>query len=532
MGMSLPGRRDVLRGMAIGAGAAIMGAGPAGAAPRNGKTAIVIGSGFGGAVAALRLGKAGFQTTVLERGQRWPITPAGNTFCPTNAPDGRAAWFSDRPTINILQSAQPIPRYAGVFDLVRGNGINAGFGSAVGGGSIVFGMTAMQPRRKDFERVFPRGLDYGELDRVYFPRARRVLGVSPVPPDVLAHPHFRGGRAWQADVYDFRGGEIVPGQFCVDWDTVRAELAGTKPASLTVGDSAYGVNSGAKNSVDRNYLPQAEATGNVSVLALHEVTSIREDGPRFTVTAKRIDPHGNILEHKKFTADYLFMAAGSFYTPALLLAARAQRGLTRLNNEAGKGFGNNGDYLIVRANTRRDYGSPQAGPGGVFLYDDANPDGPVSISWEAIAFPGGIGANIANNLIMMDTAERGTIEYNMAAGRAELNYPFPEELSDVDARGKRFSARFKQRSDDAHGFPLNGIPAYTRAGGFSAGATYHPLGGMVMGKACNLDGKVAGYQNLYVVDASLMPGSTALVNPSLTITAVAERCMDRFLAQH
>jgi cholesterol oxidase len=56
--------------------------------------AVVIGSGFGGAVASLRLGEAGIETVVLERGLRWPITAAGDTFCTKENPDGRAAWLS------------------------------------------------------------------------------------------------------------------------------------------------------------------------------------------------------------------------------------------------------------------------------------------------------------------------------------------------------------------------------------------------------------------------------------------------------
>lgn len=50
------------------------------------------------------------------------------------------------------------------------------------------------------------------------------------------------------------------------------------------------------------------------------------------------------------------------------------------------------------------------------------------------------------------------------------------------------------------------------------------------GSAADLDGAVRGYRNLYVVDGSFCPGAVGLVNPSLTITALAERTMDRFLA--
>jgi cholesterol oxidase len=529
-------RRAVLRGAALGLGAAAFGplathTAAAQAAPPGGRTAIVVGSGFGGAVAALRLGMAGIETTVLERGRRWPIDPAGNTFATLDAPDGRASWLHDRPYINPLTQLQPIQRYVGVIDEVRGNGINSVYGAGVGGGSLVFGTYTPQPRRRDFEQVFPRQIDYGELDRVYYPRARAALGTSPLPADLLAHPAYKGARAWLADVADY-GGQPTFHDFCVDWDLVRAELAGTRRPSVTVGEGPYGINSGAKNSVDHNYLPRAEATGNVTVLPLHEVVEIRETQGRsgFEVTVKRIDEYGAVLEHTHLVADYLFMAAGSFYTSSLLVTAKARGALPRLNEHVGKGFGNNGDFLISRTLTHREYGAKQAGPGVAALYDDETPDGTVAMSWQAAPFPEIAGGNTSTNLIQLITSERGSIDYNPALGRAELNYPHGEADSDVDARGRRFAGRFHERADVAHGYPANGIPIYPRLAGFGSAATFHGLGGMVMGLACSYEGRVAGYDNMYVVDGSLIPGSTALVNPSLTITAVAERCMDHFLA--
>ncbi|MBE7195896.1 MAG: NAD(P)-binding protein, partial [Gordonia polyisoprenivorans] len=124
----------MLRGAGAGAlGAAVLG--PAGlgspsgtpasaapGAPAPGATAIVIGSGFGGAVAALRLGEAGITTTVFERGRRWPIRPNGNTFATFDRPDRRAAWFDDTAGISSVGRV-PTQRYPGVLDTIRGNGI-------------------------------------------------------------------------------------------------------------------------------------------------------------------------------------------------------------------------------------------------------------------------------------------------------------------------------------------------------------------------------------------------------------------------
>lgn len=154
-------------------------------------TAIVIGSGFGGAVAALRLGRAGFRTTVLERGRRWPIRADGNTFATFDAPDRRAAWFSD--TAGISSALQvPVQRYPGVLESIKGNGIEVVYGAGVGGGSLVFGAFFLQPDKADFDEVFPGGTGYDELAAEYYPRARQMLRASHLPADILAHPNYTG----------------------------------------------------------------------------------------------------------------------------------------------------------------------------------------------------------------------------------------------------------------------------------------------------------------------------------------------------
>jgi cholesterol oxidase len=64
----------------------------------------------------------------------------------------------------------------------------------------------------------------------------------------------------------------------------------------------------------------------------------------------------------------------------------------------------------------------------------------------------------------------------------------------------------------------------------SSRVTGHQLGGACMGKVCDLEGRVEGHRHLYVVDGSLLPGSSTCTNPALTIAAIAERCLERIIA--
>jgi cholesterol oxidase len=536
-----PTRRDFLRTTALGAGAAVAAgilgrAGPLaayGAVPNlAGKTAVVVGSGFAGAVAALRLGQAGVRTIVLERGRRWDVDDAGTTFCTINNPDGRAAWFSDHPNMGANKHVT-IPRYAGLIDRVEGDGIGAITGVGVGGGSLVIGTFMPQPRRAGFQSVYPGGIDYDELNEVYWPRARRELGVSTIPDDILAHPQYKGARAWLDYVRAFgKEPERIP--FLVDWDVIRAELAGQRPGGHSVGEGPYGSNSGSKNSVDRNYLRRATATGNVTILPLHEVTEIREvpGQSTFELRARQIDEHGTVLATKTFACDLLFMAAGSLFTTSLMVTAKAKGWLPRLSDQVGKGFGNNGDFLTMRISLTRDVGNKQGGPGVARFHDDANPFAPATMAWEAAPWPEWLGSTNMAHLVTSITAARGEIRYDAATGKGRIHWPYREMETSADKAGRDLVSRFWWQTEGRFGRLFNGLPVYDRGQDLGSRVTWHPLGGMVMGQACDLDGKAHGYDNLYVVDGALLPGSTCNANPSLTITAIAERCLDRFVATH
>ncbi|WP_373688159.1 NAD(P)-binding protein [Actinoplanes aureus] len=520
-------RRTVLQAGALSVGAVAFKQVPA----LQGRTAVIIGSGFGGAVTAYRLAQAGMVVTVLERGRRWT---GSAPFCTISNPDWRCAWFGDRPPLG-LDTSKVIERRAGLIQKHVGDGIQVMCGAGVGGGSLVIGMFLPQPRRADWEKVYPAELPYSEFESVYWPRARQNLGAATIPADVQAAPGFEAARAWLQYVAEF-GRTAVPVPFGVNWDVIRDELAGRAVRCHTIGEGPFGSNSGAKNSVDRNYLAWAEATGNVTVLPLHEVTEIREVSgqERFEVAARQIDETGAVLASKVLAAEFLFLAAGSLGSTSLLLTSRARGRLPRLTStEVGKGWGNNGDFLIARLNLRRAVGSAQGGPGNSRFFDDSNPYAPASMAWEAAPIPSWLPSTTAH-LITSLAPERGEIRYDAATGTGKVHWPYAEMATSSDKAGRDLATRLWWATEGSKGSLLTGLPTYDRNTGMGLGSrnTYHPLGGLVMGKATGFDGRVAGYTNLYCVDGALLPGSTCLANPALTITANAERCMDRFLATH
>ena len=160
---------------------------------------VVIGSGFGGSVAALRLGQAGYQTVVLERGLRLPITAQQHTFATYEHPDGRAAWLSPT-TVDPINQRVPLNKYTGVLDRHSGNGITVLSGVGVGGGSLVNNAALVPPTQELFSRQFP-ALDYHQFAEVYYPRVRSIIQPAPLPADILASSYYLCTRvflAWAA----------------------------------------------------------------------------------------------------------------------------------------------------------------------------------------------------------------------------------------------------------------------------------------------------------------------------------------------
>jgi cholesterol oxidase len=521
-------RREFIRGgMLAAAGAGLAGSGTLWAHSEF-VPAIVIGSGFGGAVAALRLGQAGIDTIVLERGRQWPIRSDGNTFATFEQPDGRAYWLRDRTgeaVLGLPQLEQAIDRYVGVLEIVEGNGIYIGAGAGVGGGSLAFNAIIVKPRREMFERMFPPSIGFDEMAETYYPRVTRIIQSSPMPDDILATDYYLSSRV-SFDQATRAGFATRPVDLAMDWNIVRDEIAGRRVASAIAGQSFYGLNSGAKRSLDHNYLPQAAATGHVEVLPLHTVTAIeRGHGGRYVVTVARLSDDGAVVgTPRRMVCKYLFLAAGSIGTTGLLVRARATGALPALNHHVGQNWAANGDIPVIRGLLPQT-NAGTGGPGGHFIMEDLeNPIQPTSLV--EIVLPPHINAalsafgappHFANYASLGIPPAIGAFAYDPASDSVRLNWPATDpRLANFIAAAQHTLGVLDQR---------NGSMTLS----FNPAVSAHPLGGAVLGKACDDDGRVKRHPGLYVVDGALIDGSAGLANPSFTIAALAERCMDRIL---
>jgi cholesterol oxidase len=483
---------------------------------------VIIGSGFAGGVAAMRLTQAGIPVTLVERGRRWDVIPvADQPFCLNFAPDGRAAWLSEE-TVLPMGPVSKINRYVGLIERVRSPNLDIFCGAAYGGTSVVTGMLSLVPRRELFEQVFPRGISYDEMATRYYPRAQRMLGASTIPDDILASETYGAMRVFKQQAA--KAGlpiKLIP--TATDWDVMRRELRGEIFRCGVDGELIYGNNSGCKLSVDRTYLAAAEATGRLTVLLQHRVTDIarRADG-RYLISIEVIDEEGRVVEQKALACRALFVCAGCYWTNALFVRARAKGLLPELDDEVGAGFGNNGNVMYLRDKMGVDTGPNQGGPPSLGISFPDNPYGanfvehPQFPAWEWSR-----GKLLHFSLCINPT--RGRFVYDAEKDKVVLEWP-----ADGNAYARSVARYTLERLNDANGGEL-ADDVFIR--GLHDGFTYHPLGGMVMGKATDLFGRVKGYPGLYTLDGSLIPGSSAAVNPSLTITANAERCIEAILAE-
>jgi cholesterol oxidase len=486
---------------------------------------LVIGTGYGGSVAALRLAQAGVDVHMVEMGMTWD-TPGsdGKIFSGMRSPDYRAYWLRTRtkqPLSNFLGFPidKDVPKYTGILDAEDFGGILVYQGRGVGGGSLVNGGMAVTPKRSRFSSVLP-SVNADEMYNVYYPRANAGLGVNEID------------RAWfdTTDCYQYArvgrkhaqrsGFEFVYVPNVYDFNYMKQEAAGAVPKSALNAEILYGNNYG-KKSLQKTYLAQAKATGRVAISAQHRVTSVAPaSGGGYPVAIEQIDTTGAVVATKTVTAGRVFFAAGSVGTSKLLVKLKATGALPNLNGEIGKGWGDNGNVMVGRANHLWDpTGSLQSGmpTGGIDNWDAGGAFAEVA------PLPTGIETYASFYLSITNTPHRAQFSWNASAGRVDLDWQTAWKQSSIDMAKSIFD---KINSKEGTIYRTDLFGTYKIWGDH---LTYHPLGGAVLNKATDNYGRLHGHPGLYAIDGSLIPGNTS-VNPFVTITALAERNIEKIIA--
>ncbi|HEY6460777.1 MAG TPA: GMC family oxidoreductase [Polyangiaceae bacterium] len=510
---------------------------------------VVIGSGFGGSVSALRLVEKGYRVLLLEKGRRFG--PAD--FPKTNWELRRWMWM---PELGMR----------GIFKMSFFPHLTVVHGVGYGGGSLVYANTLPVPKDGFFTAASWGALaDWKRELTEHYATARRMLGATRNPNVTYVDEVIRDvardmGR--EADfhptdvaVYFGEPGKTVPDPF----------FGGDGPertGCISCGACMTGCRFGAKNTLDKNYLHLAEKRG-LEVLTETEVTAVRpaEEG------GYRVEAKGG----RVFEAKNVVFAGGVLGTLDLLLRMKVDpSGLPRLSDRLGQFVRTNSESLIEVVSQRRDHDlSKGIAIGSILETDDDSHLEPTRYGagsgfFRLLAAPHVSGAsfwtrmaNLAGTVVrhplkllravtVPDFARYSVILLYMRALEGSLRMKlgrglttgFATGLTTELGEGAAPTASIPEATELARRVAekLDGLPvSLVTETALGVPTTAHILGGCCMGASAedgviDRDHRVFGYDGLWVIDGSAISANPG-VNPSLTITALAERAMSRIPAR-
>jgi len=523
---------------------------------------LIIGSGFGGSVSALRLAEKGYKVAVLEQGKRW--RPAD--FPRTNLKIHQYLW-EPRALLRGFFSLVPLPH---VF-IARGVG--------VGGGSLVYANTLYVPGDAVWQDERWRDLADWKRDLApHYATAQRMLGATRCPTLASADQDLQDyarsiGREAEfhpVDVGVFFG---EPGKQVLD-----PYFGGEGPARAgctLCGGCMVGCRVGAKNTLDRNYLYFAEKLG-VTVIPETQVTRIVPLDGGDGAGGYRVEARDAIRPwrpgRKRWTAGAVVVSAGVLGSVSLLLQSKEKGDLPRLSSRLGDIVRTNSESftaitshveqadhshgIAIMASARIDDHSTvefvRYPAGSDFIATlattetEGGPGLPRALRWvkNSLLHPGAFlrslwpfgWAKKSVLLMIMQTLDshlrlklgrpwywpfQRTLVSEIPAGQQ----PPPSYIPEIYDVSRKIAAAWKGEVRSPTPEVLLGLSTTAHILG-GCGISRDPSEGVV-DTGC----RAHGYQNLYVIDGSMIPVNLG-VNPSLTITALAERAMSQVPAKN
>jgi cholesterol oxidase len=515
---------------------------------------VVVGSGYGGGIAASRLSRAGQRVCVLERGREVPV----GGF-PSRMPELRRE-------LQVHSGKKRSGSGTGLYDVRLGSDINVVVGCGLGGGSLINAGVALRPDARVFaDAAWPDAIRTDGLLDLGYERAADMLR----PSRHAGAPALTKYLALEAASGAF-GKPPVTAPVTVSFDDV-VNPAGIAQAACTLcGDCCSGCNVGAKNSIAVTYLADAKAHGAeiFTELAVSHVEKLSGGWRVHFRSANDTDETAHV------DATTVFLGAGTLGSTEILLRSR-ECGL-KASDRLGMGFSANGDIIAFalggknRANavgvgeppkfTDDPVGACVAGQ--IELPDEAELNAsmiiqegtmPSSIAPLLPVFfiAGGRLLGAAQSLIkgvykgpLAHLQSFFVVSHDDAEGRLVLQND-ALEVAWPDVAKQEVYARvddaLTKAAQGVGGLYIKNPLAATNMG--ARPTTAHPLGGCGMGETaesgtvnhkCQVFAGPTGdetYAGLYVCDGSVMPRSLGC-NPLLTISALAERAMVHFARDH
>ncbi len=510
--------------------------------------AVVIGSGYGGGVAASRLARAGVRVCVIERGREF-VT---GEF-PSRLPELRRE-------LQVNGGKMRTGNRAGLFDFRLGSDIHVLVGCGLGGGSLINAAVALKPDPRVFaDPAWPEQVRDDGLLEMGYARATAMLRPARYP----AAPDLTKYRALEAASVCFGQAPVAAPVVVSFAETVNP--AGVAQAACTLcGDCCSGCNVGAKNTIALTYLPDAHAHG-AEIFTELTVSHIAREGAHWRIHFAATD--GKEAGSRSVAAKTVVLAAGTLGSTEILLRSR-ECGLA-LSDRLGEHFSANGDIIAFALGAQSRVNAVGVGfpakfagdaigacvTGQIEINDAARLDHSMTIQEgvlpSALApllpvffIAGGRLLGAAQSLIkgvyqgplahlhtfFVVSHDDAGGRITLTNGKAEIVWPKVGEqpvYARVDAA--------LTKAAEAVGARYIKSPLAATSMGVKP-ATAHPLGGCGMGAdagggvvnhKCQVFDGVAGegvHPGLYVCDGAIIPRSIG-VNPLLTITALAERAM-------
>jgi cholesterol oxidase len=514
---------------------------------------IVVGSGFGGAVAACRLAEAGKKVLVLERGHRW--TPD------TYPRDDTDPW---------LWNQRHPERFHGSADLRVFSNMSVVAAAGVGGGSLIYANVSVEAKPSAFDRGWPPEITYEAL-KPYYERVGWMLSVQEVPDNQLSERTRLVREAAEACGWGDRFRKLpLAVSFSPNYDPSLPDARDDRRSNKIVnvhgveqgtcvhcGNCDIGCQVSAKNTLDLNYLAVAERHG-AEIRPLHVVQKLEPLGQGWRVHFKVIDAAAGSSTPGTATAAKVILSAGSIGSTELLLRCRDEhRTLPNLSPRLGWGWAFNGDFVTPTFYSNRKI-SPSHGvtiSAAIDLLDHAAANG------QSLFVEDGGVPDLAHDFVRrrLQRTPSGVMRpfWQAFAGHFDSGDPvehmmpwFGQAVDPGDGRmrlGRCWFAPWRRELRLDWTYVRSQIvveamvDAHQRLSAATGGRPFvpptwselhklitpHPLGGCNMGLTqangvVNADGKVFGYEGLYVMDGAVVPRALGL-NPSRTIAALAER---------